>query len=94
MSSAQRSMISTIIQASMLMASQSKYNILKLDEIDGALDSSNRSSFSNIIDRFMTMLNCEQIFIISHNSELDTSSMDIISLKGSDNMYGNVIWKY
>ena len=94
MSSAQRSMISTIIQASMLMASQSKYNILKLDEIDGALDSSNRSSFSNIIDRFMTMLNCEQIFIISHNSELDTSSMDIISLKGSDNMYGNIIWKY
>jgi len=94
MSSAQRSMISTIIQASMLMASQSKYNILKLDEIDGALDSSNRSGFSNIIDRFMTMLNCEQIFIISHNSELDTSSMDIISLKGADNIYGNIIWRY
>ena len=96
MSAAQKSMISMIISFSLLKQSSTNYNIISIDEIDGALDSYNRAYFINLLDNLMRMLNCEQAFMISHNSELNTSDCDIILLKDSSNdiMRGNVIWKY
>ena len=97
MSTSQICMISMILSFVMLQQSSSKYNILKLDEIDGGLDTANRLQFLNILERQMEILNTEQVFIISHNSEMDYSNCDIIQLKMVDNELvnnGNVVYKY
>ena len=98
MSTAQKCMISMILSFSLLYQSSTKYNIIKLDEIDGGLDSINRPYFITLLDKLMSMLKCEQAFIISHNSELDDTSCDVILLK--DDPYNslvsdraNIIWK-
>ena len=97
MSSAQIAMISMILSFSFLYSSSSKYNILKLDEIDGPLDANNRLMFLDVLNNVMNMMGTEQCIMISHNTELQAEDSDIILLKSSENndyMRGNVIWKY
>lgn len=97
MSSAQIAMISMILSFSFLYNSSSKYNILKLDEIDGPLDSNNRLMFIDVLHNVMNMMGTEQCIMISHNSELQVSDADIILLKSSENNdynHGNIIWRY
>ena len=96
MSTAQKCMISMILSFSILNQSSTKYNIISLDELDGGLDTMNRGFFIELLDKLMSMLQCEQCFIISHNNELNTSSADLIILKNNSNdIYdGNVIWQY
>ena len=96
MSTAQKSAIALIISFALLNQSSTKYNIICLDEMDGGMDTINRSNFILLLDRIMNMLHCEQAFIISHNNELDTSLCDIIALKNysSEIINGNIIWKY
>lgn len=77
-----------------------KYNIARLDEIDAPLDSRNRYEFVNALYRTLPILNIEQLFIISHSMESDTSAVDIIKLKSyndfdsSTQLLGNVIYDY
>lgn len=97
MSSAQIAMISMILSFSFLYSSSSKYNILKLDEIDGPLDANNRLMFLDVLNNVMNMMGTEQCIMISHNTELQAEDSDVILLKSSENndyMRGNVIWKY
>lgn len=96
MSSAQKALISMIISFSLLQQSSTKYNVLVLDEYDGCMDQTNRFAFVQLLDNLMGMLQCEQCFIVSHNSELDTTNCDIIVLKNTSNelVNGNVIWRY
>lgn len=96
MSTAQKSMISMILSYSILHQSNTRYNIVSLDEMDGFLDGSNRSYFMTLLDNLMNILRCEQCFIISHNTELTSEIADIIMLKdiSGANYGGNVIWKY
>ena len=94
MSTAQKSMISMIISFALLRQSSSRYNIICIDELDGGLDIINRAGFVNLLDSLMSILCCEQAFIISHNNELDTSMADIIVLKNNSGelVNGHVIW--
>lgn len=96
MSTAQKSMISMILSFALLHQSSTKFNIIKLDEIDGALDTSNREYFTTLLDNLMRLLNCEQCFIVSHNNELNSYNCDLIILRNdtNENYAGNVIWKY
>ena len=96
MSAAQKSMISMIISFALLHQSSTKYNIINVDEIDGQLDNYNRGYFITLLDKLMNLLHCEQAFVITHNSELDSSLADLIILKSPSNeVYnGNIIWKY
>jgi len=97
MSSAQIAMISMILSFSFLYNSSNRYNILKLDEIDGPLDSNNRIMFIDVLNNVMNMMGTEQCIMISHNSELQVDDADIILLKSSENndySHGNIIWKY
>ena len=92
MSSAEKSMLSLVISFALLHASSTRYNILTLDEIDGALDSDNRMAFVNLIDRMMNILSIEQVFIISHNPEIDMSACDVINLRQQQIIGSHVIW--
>lgn len=96
MSSAQIAMISMVISFAILYTSSNKYNVLKLDEIDGPLDSTNRMMFNEVLSKAMQMLNVEQTIMISHNFEFDENQADLIVLKTSDSSSyrGNIIWKY
>ena len=99
MSSAELSMISMIISFALLYNSATKFNIIKLDEIDAALDANNRIMFLNVLNRIMEIMSVEQCIMISHNSELQTMYCDVILLRMSEDMEneyntGNVIWRY
>ena len=95
-SSAERAMISMMISFSLLYHSSTVYNILRLDEIDGALDQNNRSRFLVVLDKFMKELGVENCIMISHSSEMDMSNVDIIQLTPVDNNKpnGNIIFTY
>lgn len=98
MSSAQIAMISMILSFSLLHQSSTKYNIIKLDEIDGPLDETNRIMFVDVLNKIMDIMRTEHCIMISHNSELQMETCDIILLKSStgisDYTSGNIIWKY
>ena len=94
-SSSEKSIISMLISFALLQQSSTKYNILRLDEIDGVLDQVNRSSYLIALDMIMEKLNVETCFVISHSSEFDSSSVDVIYLEGqADSVSGNIIFTY
>ena len=97
MSTSEVCMISMILSFAMLIQASTKYNILKLDEIDGGLSTVNRLHFLDVLDRQINMLDIEQCFMISHNTEIDFSNVDLIMLKMDPSEainVGNVIYKY
>lgn len=98
MSSSQIGMISMILSFALLHHSSTKYNIIKLDEIDGPLDYNNRVYFMDVLNSIMYIMGTEQCIMISHNSELQVDNSDVILLKhndtNSDYNRGNIIWRY
>lgn len=55
-----------------------KFNIPELDEMDGALDSTKREKFMQIIEKFTARVKCEQCFTISHNDMFSSYYVDIV----------------
>lgn len=97
MSTSEVCMISMILSFAMLIQASTKYNVLKLDEIDGGLSTINRLHFLDVLDRQINMLDIEQCFMISHNTEIDFSNVDLILLKMDQSEainVGNVIYRY
>lgn len=96
MSTSQICMISMILSFALLRQSSSIYNIIKIDELEGGLDTQNRLAFFKVLLHLMDTLQCEQCVMISHNAELNMKMMDVIILRNSDptSAYyeGNVIY--
>lgn len=98
-STSQVCMIGMIMNLVLLSQASSKYNIVMLDEIDGGLDFSNRGLFINTLYQLISLLNINQLVMISHNIESDLSNVDLIRLKGyeedsNDYRNVNVIYDY
>lgn len=97
-STSQVCMMGTIINLVLMNQASSKFNIARLDEVDGGLDHKNRYDFINVLYRIMPLLNIDQLFLISHSLEADTSAVDIIKLKNyqeyESNILGNVIYDF
>ena len=75
----------------------SRFNIARLDEIDGGLDHRNRFEFIRALYQIIHILDIQQLFIISHSMEADTSAVDIIKLSPDYDdtiKLGNVIFDY
>lgn len=99
MSSAQKAMISMILSFALLHNSSTRYNIIKLDEIDAPLDENNRIMFIDVLGKIMNIMGTEQAIMISHNSEVQLDNSDVILLRtdskySSDYTRGNIIWKF
>lgn len=95
-SSAEKSMISMILSFALLKQSSTKYNILKMDEMDGPLDQYNRTHFLTVLNIIMDKLEVENCLMVSHSSEIDMSNVDIILLS-DNNSYGyddNIIFSF
>lgn len=98
-STSQICIMGMVINLVLLYQASTKFNIARLDEIDGGLDHRNRSEFVNVLYNAMPILGIEQLFIISHSIEADTSAIDVIKLKSypdfEDSIQnGNIIYDY
>lgn len=93
-SGGEKCMISMILSFALLQQSSTKYNILRLDEIDGTLDQSNRGMFMEVLNIIIDELNMENCLMISHASESVLDNVDIICLNmdGLGTPRGNVIY--
>lgn len=88
-SQGETSFLSIALSFAMIYQSISKYNILLLDEMDSNLDKNYREKFLDILEILMDMINCEQIFLISHNNLFNMYPVDVLSLDGNiDESYG------
>lgn len=101
LSGGELAIVSMIISFSLLYQASTKYNVLKLDEVDGTLDSTNRAQFVLVLEQLMDILRAEQTIMISHNEELNMDNADIILLRMDDTVkynetlsVGNIIFNY
>lgn len=70
------------------------YNILLLDEIDGALSHENKQKFFYVLDKQLEKINAQQVFVISHNELYNTYPCDVILTSRQNIPNGvNVIFK-
>ena len=95
-SQGESSFISIVLSLSLIIQSMTSYDIICLDELDGPLDIKNRQEFINILYKFIEQVNCEQVFLITHNNMFDNEPVDLIltSETDVDNFkYGNIIFK-
>ena len=95
-STAQKCMISMILSFALLQQGSTKYNIIRLDEIDGVLDQANRAMFINVLQEIMSILDVQNCIMISHSSEAILEDADIILLSPVDSEIpkGNIIFSY
>lgn len=98
-SNSQIAMMGMVINLVLLHQASTKFNIAFLDEIDAGLDHRNRFEFVQTLHQAIPLLGIEQVFMISHSMEADTSSTDIIKLMTYDDFedtvdMGNVIYDY
>lgn len=68
------------VSLSFALASQSlnTYNIMLLDEVDGALDDEKRSVFIDILNNQIERIHAEQSFLITHNDMFSSYPVDIV----------------
>ena len=52
------------------------YNVLLLDEVDGALDKGSKEKFLRVLENQMERIGCQQAFIISHNQLFENYPVD------------------
>jgi len=69
-SQGQQSVISIALSFALVRQSMFKYNIMLLDEVDGPLYKKDRSKFIAILMKQLHDINGEQVFLISHNTEI------------------------
>lgn len=82
-STSQVCIMGMIINLVLSNISSSKYNIISLDEIDGGLDHVNKYMFVDVLQKICSILEIEQLFIISHSVESALSNVDVILLSDS-----------
>ena len=80
-STSQVCMMGMVMNLVLLYQASTRYNITRLDEIDGGLDTRNRLEFVNVLYKVIDILGIDQLFIISHSLELELSNVDLILLK-------------
>lgn len=95
-STSQRCMISMILGFALLKQGSSKYNILRLDEIDHGLDQDNRAIFISLVRNIMSDMGVESCIMVSHATESVLDDTDVILLNPLDNTQpkGNIIFRY
>lgn len=59
------------------------YDVLRLDEVDGAFDEKRRIGFIDTIQNRVDEMGCDSCFIITHNGEFEDIPCDVIILKGA-----------
>lgn len=78
-STSQQCMFGMTLGFALLSQGSDRYNIMRLDEVDGGLDDVNTMGFTTrVIPDTMNIMNIEQCIMISHKIETETYNADII----------------
>lgn len=78
-STSQQCMFGMTLGFALLSQGSERYNIMRLDEVDGGLDDVNTMGFTTrVIPDTMNIMNIEQCIMISHKIETETYNADII----------------
>lgn len=98
-STSQICMMGMIINLVLLHQASTVFNIARLDEIDGGLDSANRNLFVDTLQKIIQILGIDQLFIISHSCEAALSNVDLIQLSPvvgytDTNIGANIIYSW
>jgi len=98
-STSQVCIMGMIINLVLLNQASTKYNITRLDEIDAGLDGQNRYLFVDVLQKMISILNIDQLFLISHSVESALSNVDVIQLApihefGNEFTGANLIYEY
>ena len=87
-SQGESSFFSLALSFALLIQTNSHYNIMLLDEIDGPFDTENREKFIDILEAQMETINAEQVFMISHNNTFDNYAVNLINFGSEDDLDG------
>lgn len=82
-SRSEKTMASLSLSAALMKQSSSKFDILRLDEIDEGLDAANRLMYVEALNEVLDILGIEQCIIISHSSELNIGNVGVIKMRTS-----------
>lgn len=77
-SDGERAILSVAFSLSLARLTSNKYNILLLDEKDTALDVYSRGKYIDIIDAYRKLINCKQVFNVTHNAMFDSYPVNVI----------------
>lgn len=77
-SDGEKAIISLAFSLVLLKMTSGPYNILLLDEMDTTLDTASRAKYIELLEQFMTTINAEQLFLISHNSMFDVYPVNVL----------------
>jgi DNA repair exonuclease SbcCD ATPase subunit len=95
-SQGESSFISIVLSLSLIIQSMTKYDIICLDELDGPLDTKNREQFIKVLYSFISQVNSEQVFLISHNNMFDNEPIDLIltgDIDVENYKFANIVFK-
>ena len=85
MSESQRCTMGIVLSLSLLYQSSTLWNIPKFDEIDEPYDTETRREFGSFMDYIIYIMGIQQLFYVSHNSEVSLNNADIILLTDKPN---------
>lgn len=77
-STSQKCMFGMVIGFALLSQASDKYNIVRLDEIDGGLDFENARQFVGLLLHMLEFMSIDQCIMISHKLELDMFQCSVI----------------
>lgn len=77
-SQGEKAIISLALSFALIRQSNFRYNIMLLDEVDGALYKSDRNTFIAILFKQLNAIQAEQVFLISHNNTFDGYDVNLI----------------
>lgn len=77
-SQGEKAIISLALSFALIRQRTFRYNIMILDEVDGALYKNDRNKFIAILFKQIKAINAEQVFLISHNNTFDGYDVNII----------------
>lgn len=83
-SQGESSFLSIALSFALMQQSLKSYNVMLLDEIDATLDQENRNTFISILEQQLEEINCEQVFMITHNNVFDNYPVDILRTTNSE----------
>ena len=76
-SQGQMSVISIALSFAFCQKSMFDYNIMLLDEIDNSIYKADREKFIAILSKQMMAMNCDQVFLITHNDIFQQSGLPV-----------------
>lgn len=91
-SDGEKAIFSIALSFALMIQTQSEYNIMLIDEVDGPLDKDSRERFLDILEGQIRSINAENVFMISHNDCFHNYPINVICTSKTEDLdtYKNI----